>query len=72
MAHFIIEYRFKNGVTESFLLGEQALDRMDFAWLFDSSLFEIDRVVIRRASVGEIRDHGCGTQPTRLAASNAD
>lgn len=72
MAHFIIEYRFKNGVTESFLLGEQALDRMDFAWLFDSSLFEIERVEIRRASLAEIREHGRGSPAARLAANNGD
>ena len=72
MTQFIVEYRFKNGVKESFLLGEQALDRMDFAWLFHSSLFEIENVVIRRASASEVREHQRGAMSPRLVAGASE
>jgi hypothetical protein len=51
MEQFVVEYRFKNGVTERFLCEEGDLDRLQFAWMFSAySAVEIEQVLIRRAA----------------------
>ena len=54
MSQYVIEYRFKNGVTERFLCDEGDLDRLQFAWMFSAyAAVEIDQVLIRRAATHE-------------------
>lgn len=62
MEQFVVEYQFKNGVTERFMCDEGDIDHLQFAWMFSAySSVEIDQVVIRRAVAHEYPALDTGT-----------